>query len=126
MPGEYGFSAGSTAPNNNAYGAPGESGGHLPSFQTGISGETNPENTASVFNLSRDSARFNSLVPHQFTPQSTLLAIQRNPGGNGMSAGQAARRWADGSPMGNPNGIAEDSFQKAALLRMAGQDSGIE
>lgn len=125
MAGEYGFSSGSTAPNNNAYGDPGESGGHLPSFQTGITGETNPANTASVFNLDRNAARFNAMVPHQMRP-TFLTPVMKNPGGNGMSAGQAARRWADGTPIGNPNGIAEDGLQKAALLKMAGQDTGIE
>jgi hypothetical protein len=119
----YGFNA-----NPNASAQPsarGASSPRAPDFSTGITGETDVDNTASVFSLNRDAARFNAQVPHQMRP-TFLTPIQRNPGGNGMSADQAARRFADGTPMGNPNGISASSFQKAALLRMAGQDSGIE
>lgn len=122
---DYGFSP-NPVESNGAYEVPGGSGGHLPEFSKGITGETDPANTASVFSLNRDSARFNAMVPHQFRPSSVLQPIQSNPGGNGMSAGQAARRFADGTSMGNPNGMAESSFQKAALLKLAGQDTGIE
>jgi hypothetical protein len=125
-PDQYGMSMGSTAPHNGAYDVPGGAGGHLPEFSTGISGETDPNKTASVFNLNADSARYNAMVPRQFGPTSVLQTVVRNPGGNGMSAGQAARRWADGSPQGNPNGMAQSSFEKAVLLKMAGQDSGVE
>src|SRR5689334_1823664 len=72
-------------------------------LQRGIDGD--PDNTASVTSqpaatLTQNSLQFNSLVPGGVRPTSVLQPIQRNPGGNGMSAGDAARRFADGTPMG--------------------------
>jgi hypothetical protein len=74
MAGEYGF-APNPVPSNGAYGDQTQVGGHLPSFQTGISGETNPNNTAGVFSLVRDADRFNSMVPSQCSYSASVSGV---------------------------------------------------
>ena len=118
MAGPYGFSP-NPVPSNGAYGEPGQ---RLPDFSTGINGETDPGNVAS--SLNQTSARFNAQVPTGYRPSSLTPVMRRSA--NGMSADQAALRFADGTPMGTPNGQAADQFERAALLRLAGQDTGIE
>lgn len=101
-------------------------------FATGITGD--PGNLAGVASEVANSERFNAQVPHQFgqfaqvspggyRPSSVLTPFGRNPGGNGMSAGDAARRWADGSYMGSVIGTSVSSFEPAAMLRASGQDA---
>jgi hypothetical protein len=88
---------------------------------------TTPYAAGDTAGLARAQMAYNESVPRSFRPSSLLTPINysRNPGGNGMSSDQAARRFPDGTPMGNPNGISESSFQQAAMLRLSGQDDGI-
>jgi hypothetical protein len=102
--------------------------GRTAQFSTGQTGD--PGNIAASASqdpgLNLNSAQFNGQVSAGVgRPTSVLQNVMPNPGGNGMSAGQAARRFADGTPIGNPNGIAADQLERAALLRMTGQDTGI-
>lgn len=98
-------------------------------FATGITGD--PGSLAGVASEVANSERFNAMVPHQFgqvapggyRPSSVLTPFGRNPGGNGMSAGDAARRWADGTPMGSVNATSLSSFEPAAMLRASGQNA---
>jgi hypothetical protein len=90
-------------------------------FATGTTGD--PGSAAS--SLNEDSARYNLLTPKQFTPTSVLQPITKNPGGNGMSAADASRRLADGTPLGSVNGTSASSFEPAAMLRLAGQQDAI-
>lgn len=89
-------------------------------FGTGMVGD--PGSAASSLNA--DSARQNAMVPHSFQSQSVLQSRMQNPGGNGMSAGDASRRLADGTPLGSVNGTSESSFEPSAMLRLQGVDSG--
>src|SRR6266516_4252871 len=93
-----------------------------------------PGNIAGIASEVANWERFNAMVPHQFgqfaqvspagyRPSSVLTPFGRNPGGNGMSEGDASRRWADGTPMGTLNGTSQSSFEPAAMLRAAGQDA---
>jgi hypothetical protein len=90
-----------------------------PEFNTGITGDPGTAEAS----LDADADRFNNLSPHQFVPTSVLQPIESNPGGNGMSAGDAARRTITGEYMGSVNGMSASSFQPAAMLRMSGLDS---
>lgn len=111
------------------YSAPSQLGGNAPrsaQFTTGFHGD--PDNTATATtrastSLTADSLQFNSMVPGGVRPTSVLQPIQRNPGGNGMSAADAARRFADGTPMGSVNGTSESSFEPSAMLRLSGLDA---
>ena len=129
MAGDYGFVPGSTAPNNNAYGLPGESGGHLGEFSTGIAG--NPANRASVLNqdpgdVRLNSQQFNSMVPRSVVQTSTLQSPL--PSGIGMSETDKARMLPGGQP-GRPvmlpsqNGSSLASYQKSLYMRLNGLDA---
>lgn len=94
-------------------------------MQLGAAGD--PDNIATATarpdaGLTADSPQWRAMTPKGYTPSSILTPIGRNPGGNGMSAADASRRWADGSYMGSPIGTSESSFEPAALLRMTGLD----
>ena len=97
-------------------------------FATGQRGETDPGNTASIRNnqdpgLNLSSAQFNSQVGG-YRPTSLLQGIEKNPGGLGMSAGDAARRLPTGEYLGSGNGSSESSFAPSTMLRLAtGQDA---
>jgi hypothetical protein len=132
MPGEYGFRAGSTAPNNNAYGDQSQVGGSMSEFHSGQQGQ--PGRIASVANndpgdLRLNSQQFNAQVPRAVTPvrpgvrlTSVLQPLAASP--NGMSAADAARRTFDGQYLGSVNGTSESSFEPSALRRLAaGQDA---
>jgi hypothetical protein len=73
--------------------------------------------------LSLSSQQFNSQVPGRARATSVLQPLGKNPGGNGMSAGDAARRTIDGTYLGSVNGTSQSSFEPAAWLRLSGQDS---
>lgn len=89
----------------------------VPDSSVGVGSRTGafygpPEGIAGTASLNADSARFQANVPRSFMPSSVLtpLNYSNNPGGNGMSADMAARRFADGTPMGSVNGTSESSF----------------
>jgi hypothetical protein len=95
-------------------------------FATGINGDPDSAATATTrasTGLTADSLQFNSMVPHGYQPTSVLQPIMKNPGGNGMSAGDAAHRLADGTFLGTGNGMSESSFEPAAMLRLSGLDA---
>src|SRR5271165_3409909 len=87
------------------------------SFGTGLAGD--PQSAAGVSSLNADSAAYNRAVPHQFTPGSLLTPVGKNPGGLGMSAGDAAKRTFDGTFLGSGNGMAESSYEPSAILKLA-------
>ena len=96
------------------YSGPDATGGNAPrsdEFATGVSGVTEPSA------LNQASIRFNSQVPTGYRPMSLLTPVMRRSA-NGMSADQAARRFPDGTPIGNPNGIAADQLEQSVLMRM--------
>jgi hypothetical protein len=70
-------------------------------------------------------ARFNAQVPRTWRPSSVLQPLMTNQLGLGYSAGDNARRMWNGKYLGSINGVAENSFEPAALLKMSGQDDGI-
>ena len=98
-------------------------------LQLGASGD--PDNTATVAaqpdaGLTADSLQFRAMTPRGYRPSSVLTPIgsDNNPGGLGMSAGDAARRLPDGTYVGSINGQSESSFEPSALLKMqSGLDS---
>jgi hypothetical protein len=105
------------------YSGPDQLGGNAPrsaAFSIGHLGD--PGNAAT--SLNQDSARWNP--PGGFRPTSVLQSVMRNPGGLGMSAGDASRRLVTGQYLGSVNGTSESSFQPAAMLRLNGDDTGIE
>jgi hypothetical protein len=95
--------------------------GRTAQFTTGITGD--PGSAAGVQSEIADTDRFNAMVPHQFRPSSVLTPIMKNPGGLGMSTGDAARRTADGTYLGSVNGTSASSFEPSALLRLSEADS---
>lgn len=104
-------------PARRPYASPESLDGNAPrsaEFATGQAGD--PGNAAS--SLNQDSQRWN-LSP-QFRPTSVLQPVGKNPGGNGLSAGDAARRWADGTSMGSVNATSVSSFEPSAMLRLSG------
>lgn len=111
------------------YSGPDQLGGNAPrsvSFETGQAGD--PDNTATAtvrpnVGLTADSLQFRAQTPAGYRPSSVLVPIMKNPGGNGMSASQAALRFPDGTSMGNANGISADQLESAALLKMSGLNS---
>lgn len=70
--------------------------------------------------LNLNAQQFNAQAGGGYRPTSVLQPLMRNPGGLGMSAGDAARRLADGTPLGTLNGTSESSFEPAAMLRLSG------
>jgi hypothetical protein len=119
MAGAAGFTA--TGQPLRPYSSPDQLDGATPrstEFATGQVGD--PGNAAS--SLNQDSQRWN--LSAQFRPTSVLQPVMRNPGGLGMSAGDASRRLADGTYMGSVNGTSISSFEPAAMLRLTtGQDA---
>ncbi len=108
----YGGSPGSTA---------GESRSN--SFSTGAA-PVDPGNSAGVQSEVYNSEQYNALVPHQWRPTSVLQNPMTNPGGNGMSAADAARRTINGTYLGSIDGTSASSFEPAAMLRLTtGQDA---
>ncbi len=113
-----------------AYSGPDQLGGNASrsdSFATGTQGD-DPGNTATAtvrpnVGLTADSLQFRAQTPAGYRPSSVLTPIMKNPGGNGMSAGQAALRFPDGTSMGNANGISADQLETSALLKMSGLNS---
>jgi hypothetical protein len=98
-------------------------------FRTGVLSD--PGSAASSLNqdpgLTLNSQQFNAQVPAGVRSSSVLTPIMRNPGGLGMSAGDAARRLPDGTYMGSVIGTSQSSFEPAVMRRiMTGQDTGIE
>ena len=104
------------------YGGPGLLGGNAGRTEQlgiGMQGD-DPANAAS--SLNQDAARWNT--PAAYRPASILQPIMtRNPGGNGMSASDAARRTIDGQYLGSVNGSSASSFEPAAYLRLTGENS---
>jgi hypothetical protein len=72
--------------------------------------------------LTLSAAQFNRQASGGARPTSVLQPLSSNPGGNGMSAGDAARRTIDGQYLGSVNGTSESSFEPAAYLRLTSQD----
>lgn len=105
-------------------------GGNAPrsaEFSTGQAGD--PGHIASVRNqdpgLSLSSMQFNAQTPAGVRATSVLQPIMRNPGGNGMSAADAARRLPTGQYLGSINGTSQSSFEPAAMLRITGQQDAL-
>jgi hypothetical protein len=71
--------------------------------------------------LALSGQQFNSQVAHGVRPTSVLQPLA--PSANGYSAGDAARRTFDGQYLGSINGTSEQGFERAALLRLTGQNS---
>ena len=96
-------------------------------FRTGLAGD--PDNTATATTrtdtgLTADSLQFNAQVPGGVRPLSVLQPIMANSGNLGMSAADASRRLADGTYLGSGNGNGS-SFEKSAMLRLSGRDTGL-
>jgi hypothetical protein len=112
------------------YSAPDQLGGNAPRSAELLKGAFgDPGSIASIRNqdpgLNINSQQFNQQVAQDAVrPMSVLQPIMRNPGGNGMSAGDAARRTFDGQYLGSVNGTSQSSFEPSALLRLTtGQDA---
>jgi hypothetical protein len=108
------------------YSGPGQLGGNSPrsvAFATGQAGD--PGHAATSLGqdpgLTMNSMQFNGQVPTGVRPTSVLQPLMRNPGGNGMSAGDAARRLPTGQYLGSVNGTSADSFEPSAMMRLTGQ-----
>lgn len=98
-------------------------------FRSGANGD--PDSAATVTTrpdtgLTSDSMQWTARAGGGYRPSSVLTPIgsNNNPGGLGMSAGDAAKRLPDGTFLGTGNGMSESSFEPAALLKLsAGLDS---
>jgi hypothetical protein len=112
------------------YSGPDQLGGNAPrgeQFRTGAN-QTGDIATATArpdAGLTDDSLQFRAMTPKGYRPSSVLTPIgsNNNPGGLGMSAGDAAKRLPDGTFLGPGNGMAASSFEPSALLKLAGQNS---
>jgi hypothetical protein len=107
------------------YSSPDQAGGESRSAAfSGGAAPVDPGNSAGVQSEVYNSEQYNVLVPHQWRPTSVLQNPMSNPGGNGMSAGDAARRTVDGQYLGSVNATSASSFEPAAMLRLTtGQDA---
>ena len=111
------------------YGSADDLGGNAPrspQFQTGLTGD--PDSAATVTTrpdagLTADSMQWTAQAGGGYRPSSVLTPIMKNPGGLGMSAGDAARRTFDGQYLGSVVGTSESSFGPAAMLRLSGLNS---
>lgn len=77
--------------------------------------------------INADSARFNALVPRQFSQHSVLQTAM--PSANGLSAQDAERMLPGGQPgqsvmLPTQNGSSADTYEKAIYMRLAGLDEG--
>lgn len=108
----------SDGPPVRPYSAPDQLGGATPRTAEMITGfRGDPDNAAT--SLNQDSQRWN--LSSQFRPTSVLQPLMSNPGGNGMSAADAARRLPTGQYLGSVNGTSSGSFEPSALMRLNGQ-----
>jgi hypothetical protein len=82
-----------------------------------------PTSSGEDAGLALSAGQFNSQVPGRARATSVLQPLGSNPGGNGMSKGDAARRTIDGQYLGSINATSESSFTPAAWLRLSGQNS---
>jgi hypothetical protein len=80
-----------------------------------------PTSSGQDASLAMNAQQFNDQVPHAVRATSVLQPLA--PSANGYSAGDAARRTFDGQYLGSINGTSEAGFERAALLRLTGQDS---
>lgn len=111
------------------YASPDDLAGNAPrsaEFATGTQGD--PGSAATVTTqadagLTDDSMQWNAQAGGGYRPSSVLTPIGKNPGGNGMSVGDASRRTFDGQYLGSVVGTSESSFEPAAMLRLLGQNS---
>jgi hypothetical protein len=118
MPGPAGFTSDATP--SRPYSGPDMTGGNSSrsaSFALGQAGD--PGNAAT--SLNQDSKQWNP--PAGLRPTSVLQPIMRNPGGNGMSADDAARRLPTGEYMGSVNGTSASSFEPSAMMRLTGHQA---
>ena len=90
------------------------------SFTMGTQGD-DPQNAAGVSSIDANSARFNSMVPHQFRPGSLLN--QTRPSMNAESAADYARVLPGGYVLPTQNGQSVSSWETSNYLRMQGQDA---
>lgn len=102
--------------------------GRTGEFSTGTTGEQDPGNVATAAgqdpHLNLNGQQFNDQVPAGVRPTSVLQPLMRNPGGLGMSAGDAARRTITGQYLGSVNATSVSSFEPSAMLKLAaGQDA---
>lgn len=99
-------------------GADGQNVGRNEAFGHGTTGT--PSQVAS--SLNQESAVYNSKVPGKFSAHSVLTPLMSNPGGNGMSAENAANRTVTGDYLGSVNGVSQQSYQQTAMLKMMGKE----
>ena len=121
-----GFTADGTP--SRPYSGPDQLGGNSPrsaAFATGQAGD--PDNAVTSLGqdrgLTMNSMQFNSKVSPGVRPTSVLQPLMSNPGGNGMSAADAARRLPTGQYLGSVNGTSADSFEPSAMMRLSGQNA---
>ena len=102
------------------YSAPDQLGGATPRTAEMITGfRGDPDNAAT--SLNQDSQRWN--LSAQFRPTSVLQPLMKNPGGNGMSSSDAARRLPTGEYLGSINATSANSFEPAAMMHLTGHNT---
>ena len=119
MAGPAGFTNAGTP--SRPYSGPDMTGGNegrTASFSAGTA-PVDPGNAAT--SLGQDAERWNP--PAGFRPTSVLQPIMKNPGGNGLSAADSARRLPTGEYMGSVNGTSASSFEPSAMMRLTGHQA---
>lgn len=107
------------------YANPGQLGGNAPrtqQFSTGISGD--PGSAAGSLSEIADSARYNAMIPRQFSQHSVLQTSM--PSSNGYSSRDYQERMLPGlaKPLPSANGTSQDSYDKSLIMRLNGLDEG--
>ena len=80
-----------------------------------------PDSAAGVSSEIADSARYNAMVPRQFSQHSVLQTAM--PSSNGMSmADYQQRMLPGGSMLPTANGSSEDTYQRSLVMRLQGRE----
>jgi hypothetical protein len=99
--------------------------GRADEFNAGITGDdpgSSPTSSGQDAGLALSAQQFAARANMPgVRPTSVLQPLA--PSANGFSAGDAARRTIDGTYLGSGNGQSESSFERAALLKLTGQNS---
>jgi hypothetical protein len=105
-------------PTGRPYGSPDDLDGNAPRQAEFMTGLNQTGDFAGNSSINADSARFNALVPRQFSQHSVLQTAM--PSANGMSDTDA-RRMLPGmhTLLPTQNGSSADTYEKAIFMRLS-------
>ena len=110
-----------SGPTGRPYGSADDLDGNAPRQQEFMTGLNQGGDLAGNSSINADSARYNALVPRQFSQHSVLQTAM--PSSNGMSETDARRMLPGLSTLlPTQNGSSPSSYEQGIYMRLAGQN----